>query len=97
MGLRYKVVFSTGLPFVGFTRSCFYTIMRDDLHKKRQNSYQPIQGEILLAHLDVIGREQSNHSVQFAFVPILVDLSSDVYDVTLAEGEFSGRLADEIV
>jgi len=48
-------------------------------------------------YLDIVGGEQSDHRVVFALVPILVHLSSDEYEIATSEGQFPGRLADEIV
>lgn len=41
------------------------------------------------AHLDIVERKQSDHSVVFPFVPIFVDLFPDEYDVTFPERQFS--------
>lgn len=48
-------------------------------------------------YLDIVWRKQSDHRIVFALVPVLVDLSSDKYDVAATESQFPRRLTDEVV
>lgn len=43
------------------------------------------------AHLDIVEREQSDHGVVFALVPIFVDLFPDENDVAFPERQFPAR------
>lgn len=48
-------------------------------------------------HLDIVGGKESDHRVVLPFVPVLVHLTSNEYDVATPESQFPRRLPDKIV
>ena len=46
----------------------------------------------LTNYLDVVDGENTDHRVVFAFIPVLIDLSSDKYNVSLLKRQFPANI-----
>lgn len=64
------------MPFV-MTQTCYF------------NFHLTNKTQVGLPHLYVVAREDANLSSRLSFIPVLVYLSTDEYNISLVEGKFS--------